>query len=98
MSWKNSSPSSNIFLINLFYNVNIQPAGRLHMWLLYLKKGDKSLPSNNRSKSLIICVGKIMERVIYKYVFNHLQRKKLIYEYQSGFLPKYSTVHQLLEM
>ena len=36
-----------------------------------------------------------MERVIYKYVFNHL---KLIYEYQSGFLPKYSTVHQLLEM
>jgi hypothetical protein len=23
------------------------------------------------------CVGKIMERVIYKYVFNHLQRNKL---------------------
>ena len=34
----------------------------------------------------------------YKYVFNHLQRNKLIYEYQSGFLPKYSTIHQLLEM
>jgi hypothetical protein len=39
-----------------------------------------------------------MERAIYKYVFNHLQRNKLIYEYQSGFLPKYSIVHQLLEM
>ena len=39
-----------------------------------------------------------MERIIYKYVFNHLQRNKLIYEYQSGFLPKYSTVHELLEM
>jgi hypothetical protein len=41
-----------------------------------------------------------MERVIYtcKYVFNHLQRNKLIYEYQSGFLPKYSRVHQLLEI
>ena len=62
------------------------------------KKGDKSLPSNYRPISLISCVGKIMERVIYKYVFNHLQRNKLIYEYQSGFLPKYSTVHQLLEM
>ena len=35
-----------------------------------------------------------MERVIYKYVFKHLQRNKLIYEYQSGFLPKYSTVQQ----
>ena len=62
------------------------------------KKGDKSLPSNYRPISLISCVGKLMERVIYKYVFNHLQRNKLIYEYQSGFLPKYSTVHQLLEM
>ena len=61
------------------------------------KKGNKSLPSNYRPISLISCVGKIMERVIYKYVFNHLQRNKLIYEYQSGFLPKYSTVHQLLE-
>jgi hypothetical protein len=62
------------------------------------KIGDKSLPSNYIPISLISCVGKIMERVIYKYVFNHLQRNKLIYEYQSGLLPKYSTVHQLLEM
>jgi hypothetical protein len=38
-----------------------------------------------------------MERVIYEYVFNHLQRNKLIYEYQSGFLQKYSKVHELLE-
>ena len=63
-----------------------------------LEKGDKSLPSNYRSISLISCVGKIMERVIYEYVFNHLQRNKLIYEYQSGFLQKYSKVHELLEM
>jgi hypothetical protein len=58
------------------------------------KKGDKSLPSNYRPISLISCVGKIMERVIYKYVVNHLQRNKLIYEYQSGFLPKYSTSNE----
>jgi hypothetical protein len=32
-----------------------------------------------------------MERVIYKHVYNYLQQNKLIYEYQSGFLPKHST-------
>ena len=63
-----------------------------------LKKGDSSLPSNYRPISLISCVGKVMERVVYKHVYNHLQRNKLIYEYQSGFLPKNSTVHQLLEI
>ena len=62
------------------------------------KKGDSSLPSNYRPISLISCVGKIMERVVFKHVYNHLQLNKLIYQYQSGFLPKRSTVHQLLEI
>ena len=63
-----------------------------------LKKGDASLPSNYRPISLISCVGKIMERIVYKNVYNYLVRNKLIYEYQSGFLPKHSTIHQLLEL
>jgi hypothetical protein len=68
-----------------------------HMIAIF-KKGDKPLPTYYRPISLISCVGKIMEHVIYENVFNHLQRNKLIYEYQSGFLPKYSTVYHLLEM
>jgi hypothetical protein len=59
-----------------------------------LRKGDVSLPSNYRPISLISCVGKIMERVVYKNVYYYLVRNKLIYEYQSGFLPKHSTIHQ----
>jgi hypothetical protein len=43
------------------------------------KKGDSSLPSNYRPISLISCVGKIMERVIYKHVYNYLHQNKLIY-------------------
>jgi len=49
------------------------------------KKGDTSLPSNYRPISLISCVGKVMERIIYKHVYNHLMQNKLIYQYQSGF-------------
>jgi hypothetical protein len=62
------------------------------------KKGDTSLPSNYRPISLISCVGKLIERIIYKHVYNHLVNNNLIYKYQSGFLPKHSTVHQLLEL
>ena len=61
-----------------------------------LKKGDASLPSNYRPISLISCVGKIMERVVYTNVYNYLVRNKLIYNF--GFLPKHSTIHQLLEL
>ena len=39
-----------------------------------------------------------MERVIYKHVYNYLHQNRLVYEYQSGFLPKHSTIHQLLEI
>ena len=39
-----------------------------------------------------------MERVVYKNVYNYLVRNNLIYEYQSGFLPNHSTIHQLLEL
>jgi hypothetical protein len=63
-----------------------------------LKKGDASLPSNYPPMSLISCVGKIMERVVYTNAYNYLVRNKLIYEYQSGFLPKHSTIHQLSEL
>ena len=40
----------------------------------------------------------LMKRIVYKHVYNHLVNNSLIYKYQSGFLPKHSTVHQLLEL
>jgi hypothetical protein len=47
-----------------------------HVIAILKKKGDASLPSNYRPISLISCVGKIMERVIYKNVYNYLVRKR----------------------
>jgi hypothetical protein len=35
---------------------------------LFLKKDDKYNPSNYRPISLLNCVGKVMERVVYKYI------------------------------
>ena len=62
------------------------------------KKGDKSQTNNYRPISLVSCVGKAFERVIFKHVYNHLITNSLIYQYQSGFLPRHSTVHHLIEL
>ena len=61
------------------------------------KKGDPSELSNYRPVSLLSCVGKIMERVIFKYVYNYFHSNGLFYKYQAGFLPGHSTVYQLIE-
>ena len=44
------------------------------------------------------CVGKVFERVVFKYIFKFLLDNSLIYKYQSGFMHGHSTVHQLLEI
>jgi hypothetical protein len=62
------------------------------------KKDDKSSPSNYRPISLLSCIGKVMERAVYKYTYNFIFEHSLLYAYQSGFIRGHSTVYQLLEM
>jgi hypothetical protein len=62
------------------------------------KRGDKSLPSNYRPVSLLSCVSKCIEKIAFKYIFNHLIFNSLLYKFQSGFIPGYSTTHQLVEL
>ena len=62
------------------------------------KKGEKSDVSNYRLISLISCVGKSFERIVYKHIYNHITANSLLYKYQSEFLPGHSTVHYLIEL
>jgi hypothetical protein len=88
----------------IIFNKSLQQSKYPSNWksahfIAIFKKGDTSLPSNYRPISLISCVCKLMERKVYKHVYNHLVNNNLIYKYQSGFfLPKHSTVQQLLEL
>jgi hypothetical protein len=42
----------------------------------------------------ISCVSKCIEKIAFKYIFNHLIFNSLLYKFQSGFIPGYSTTHQ----
>ena len=62
------------------------------------KKRASNLPSNYRPISLLSCIGKLMERLVYKRIYNHLTVNNLIYKNQSGFLRGHSTVYQLIDI
>jgi hypothetical protein len=81
-------------IINLFINYFFFPdQWKIAHVIALLKKGDKSLPSNYRPVFLLSCVSKILEKIVNKQIYNHLHIKKLLYKFQSGFLPGYSTTH-----
>ena len=74
---------------NIWKKANVLP---LH------KKDGKDDVSNYRPISLLSTVGKVFERVVFKYIFNYLYENNMLSQMQSGFLPGRSTVTQLLEM
>jgi hypothetical protein len=44
-------------------------------------------PASNYSPiSLLRCIGKVMERAVYKYTYNFIFEHSLLYAYQSGFI------------
>ena len=59
------------------------------------KKGDLSLVSNHRPISLLNSEDKLFERLVFKYLFNHLRDNNLLSSLQSGFIPGDSSVNQL---
>ena len=61
------------------------------------KKDDASDPSSHRPISLLICIRKVLEKLVHKYVLtlNFFRDNGIITAMQSGFMPGDSTVNQL---
>ncbi len=62
------------------------------------KKGSVHDFKMYRPVSLLPCVSKIFEKLVFKEVYLHLRRNKIISEYQSGFTPGDSTINQLIHI
>ena len=81
-------------------NLSLQTCRVPKLWkeanvLPLFKKGDRSDINNYRPVSILPCASKILEKIIYKNVFNYLRDNKLITPHQSGFMPGDGTVNQL---
>ena len=93
-----SKPLSRLFNKSLREGIFPQ-SWKSALVLPLFKKGDKNSPSNYRPISLLSClVGKLMERCLYKHMYNFLIGNNLIYSNQSGFLTGHSTVYQLISL
>ena len=62
------------------------------------KKGDRSDPNNYRPISLLNTASKLLEKIVFKHIFNHMRDNRIISQWQSGFMPGCSTITQLLEI
>ena len=59
------------------------------------RKGDKDLCSNYRPVSVLPALSKVLERIVFKNVYNFFLDHKVLSVHQSGFRPNDSTVNQL---
>ena len=59
------------------------------------KKGCTDDCSNYRPVALTPCLAKVMEKCVFKYVFNYFRDNDILSHLQSGFTPGDSTVNQL---
>ena len=62
------------------------------------KKGDPTLCSNYRPISVLSCINKILEKILYKRIYAFLEEQNILYEFQYGFRKGHSTEHALIEI
>ena len=94
LSHKLSSPLCSLFNKSLSLGKFPSPYKDANVTPVH-KKGDLSLVSNYRPISLLNSVAKLFEKLVFKYLYNHLQDNNMLSSLQSGFIPGDSTVNQL---
>ena len=62
------------------------------------KKGNRHDPNNYRPISLLSAINKIIEKVLYKRLYEFFEKFNIIFRYQFGFRQDYSTTMALIEI
>ena len=62
------------------------------------KGGDDKELGNYRPISVLPCFSKILERIMYNRLYNHLVKNKILYSKQFGFQKGHSTEHAIIHL
>lgn len=88
-----------LYLFNLSLTKGVVPNQlKIARVIPIFKKGDDSIMSNYRPISLLSVFSKLLEKIVYKRVYNFLDKNKVLYDYQFGFRKNHSTSLALLEV
>ena len=92
-----STPLANIF--NSSFSSGVCPNFlKFSKVIPIFKKDSKLIISNYRPISLLSNINKILEKIMFKRLYNFLESNKCIYKQQFGFRQNHSTNHALLSM
>ena len=62
------------------------------------KKGKRTDPNNYRPISILNCMNKIYEKLLYNRMYEYLTQSNILYKYQFGFRQNHSTTQALIEI
>ena len=63
---------------------------------IFKNKGSPSNPTNYRPISLLSCMSKILEKIVFNKIYKHISEHELLTDKQSGYRPEHSTQLQLI--
>ena len=80
------------------FNAGLFPSRWKHAVIvpLYKGKGERSVSSSYRPISLCSCLGKIMKKLVHSQFFSYMETNDLLLPEQHGFMPRRSTLSNLL--
>ena len=92
-----SEPLSKIFNTSVLTGQYIDKI-KLPKTIPIVKKGSRLVVSDYRPISLLSNLNKIMKKLIFKRVYEFLEKYNCFYDLQFGFCSKHSTVHALISI
>jgi len=88
-----------LYIFNLSFNCGEVPQSlKIAKVVPLYKKGDKDNPGNYRPISLLSIFAKMLEKLMYRRLYNYLHKQNILYKYQFGFRKGYSTSLALTEL